>query len=806
VKIALDIQSLQTSSSNRGIGRYVSSMIGAIGQNHPDVELILIANGHSSLLSKQFIRELRIQKHKFDVVFWFPLELNSNDVKRFTDLDSIKKAVFSAFVRNLDADAFVSMSPFEGFSNRAEVIIPEGIASGAIIYDLIPYVNSSRYLDPDPRYKSFYHARLFELSHLDFIFTLSESEDFEVKRLFKPRFEPFCLGAGVDQDLFSPAKTKTKLEQKRVLVVGGADPRKNLPMVLEGFLAFLETNKDYVLQIVGDIPSPIRVALTKSKEMKNHSRFFEFLGRVSDLELAEIYRNAEVLIFASEHEGFGLPIIEAVAAQLDVVCLPTETNIEILGPNYLGFFAPTADSLKNLLEGLLVDKKSLPVDAASILGRFTWSRSAAAFVSGVKKVLTEEIFTTTGFPDAFDEIVSMAAKIVRDNGEILAEPLAHFIDVNFRYGRPQRVFVDVSELSARDAETGIQRVVKKVLQHLPAEAGSLVDVIPVQGRVDSVGYTYSHYGEWSKKLLNRHLVSQPLSVTSGDIFLMLDLQHHVTIRNESYLSEMQNVGVMVVSILYDLLPVKFPGFWPNGQELANLHRSWLHVIANSDLVLSISNSVKSEFDGWLSENSNLRPRTDWFHIGSDFTAVEGKNKITSAYPFASKRGFLMVGTLEPRKGHSQVLDAFEVVWNRGANTYLEIVGKRGWLTEDLTKRIGKLQKLGYPIRWLENASDEALAEAYKRSAGVIAASYGEGFGLPIVEAFFYEKPVFARDIAVFREVAERNAWFFRELDDLVELLERFEATPEVFDFYGPKNFLSWQGSTKMLWSRIIEAR
>ncbi|MDZ7598487.1 MAG: glycosyltransferase [Desulfobacterales bacterium] len=63
--------------------------------------------------------------------------------------------------------------------------------------------------------------------------------------------------------------------------------------------------------------------------------------------------------------------------------------------------------------------------------------------------------------------------------------------------------------------------------------------------------------------------------------------------------------------------------------------------------------------------------------------------------------------------------------------------------------------------WLEGISDEYLERVYEVEAPAsIAASYGEGFGLPLIEAAQHKLPVIVRDIPVFREVAGEHAYYF----------------------------------------------
>ena len=122
----------------------------------------------------------------------------------------------------------------------------------------------------------------------------------------------------------------------------------------------------------------------------------------------------------------------------------------------------------------------------------------------------------------------------------------------------------------------------------------------------------------------------------------------------------------------------------------------------------------------------------------------------------SRPSLLMVGTLEPRKGHTQALDAFELLWADGVEANLVIIGHEGWHVEDLVSRLTRHRFAGKYLFWLSQADDHVLSLAYK-DRRLLAASEGEGFGLPLIEAARYGLPILARDLPVFREVAGKHA-------------------------------------------------
>ena len=118
----------------------------------------------------------------------------------------------------------------------------------------------------------------------------------------------------------------------------------------------------------------------------------------------------------------------------------------------------------------------------------------------------------------------------------------------------------------------------------------------------------------------------------------------------------------------------------------------------------------------------------------------------------------MVGTLEPRKGHSLVLDRFEELWDAGSPARLIIAGRAPW--PPLLARIRAHEELGDRLLYRDDVADRELAALYRGAVATISASAGEGFGLPVVESLSLGTPVIASDIPAHREVGGAHCRFF----------------------------------------------
>jgi len=331
----------------------------------------------------------------------------------------------------------------------------------------------------------------------------------------------------------------------------------------------------------------------------------------------------------------------------------------------------------------------------------------------------------------------------------------------------QQLFVDVSELVQRDSKSGIQRVVKSILSEWLINPPKGLRIEPVYATEEKEGYYYARnftlgFLECPMDVLSDELIEYH----PGDIFLGLDLQPQIVSAQKVFYQQLRNDGVCVQFLVYDLLCILMPQHFVDGASEG--HNRWLEVVAESDGVICISKAVANEVEDWMKECSpeRLRPfNVSWFHLGAD---VES-SITTQGIPDSARKllkavqvdtSFLMVGTIEPRKGHAQILAAFEQLWTDGVDVNLVIVGKQGWMVEELIEKLREHSELGERLFWLEGISDECLEEVYSKSMCLIAASEGEGFGLPLIEAAKHKLPIIARDIPVFQEVAGEHAYYF----------------------------------------------
>ncbi|MEN9536870.1 MAG: hypothetical protein RLZZ178_867 [Verrucomicrobiota bacterium] len=410
---------------------------------------------------------------------------------------------------------------------------------------------------------------------------------------------------------------------------------------------------------------------------------------------------------------------------------------------------------------------------------------------------------------------------------------------------PMRIFVDGTESFWRpENRTGIQRVVREVCRRCAEQAPAGTTALAVQFdgrrwgeaiRADGPAYRLFarcrdlagrgrsfrrlsrakwaaapsqlwHGGAMAWGVLGTLLGSagarlmrtllraaKPVELRAGDVLLVLDYP----VRRFPSVAEAKAKGVRVVSVIYDCVPLSHSQFYPDDEDFAELFR-WS--AANAEGIMTISAYSEQEIRLRLPASG---PWVGHFHLGADFKGVAAGVPRSGLAEAFRRPCFLMVGTLAPHKNHAQALDAMELLWEEGVDASLLIIGKVGWQADVLLGRISTHAELGRRLFVVHDMDDASLAHAYGQAHALIAASYVEGFGLPLVEALGRGLSVIASDIPVFREIAGAAVDFF-PLEDPAALaaeLRRKAAAPR--RRVEGWNWLSWDESTRLLLENAV---
>lgn len=332
------------------------------------------------------------------------------------------------------------------------------------------------------------------------------------------------------------------------------------------------------------------------------------------------------------------------------------------------------------------------------------------------------------------------------------------------HDQENQLLYDVSEIAIRDVHTGIQRVVRSLLLELLKSPPIGYQVKPV--RADETGQIV-YANQFLSRLTSTGVTVEedmPINVSSGDLFLCADLQVYYPFPS---IQSLRFRGVTVIFVVYDILGLKLRDAFPKAFQLG--FSDWFAgVLETADRVLCDSRAVANELYQWLDNHQHSRKHPlaiDWFHLGANLEASKPTIGISETDELllkglASQPTLLMVGTLEPRKGHTEALDALEILWADGTAINLVIIGKEGWRSHELIRRLRRHPQRQRQLYWLDKASDALLVRLYQQSSALLAASYAEGFGLPLIEAAHYGLPIIARDILIFREVAGDFVYYF----------------------------------------------
>ena len=327
--------------------------------------------------------------------------------------------------------------------------------------------------------------------------------------------------------------------------------------------------------------------------------------------------------------------------------------------------------------------------------------------------------------------------------------------------RKPRLYVDVTNVYKKDTGTGIARVTKEIAARI-VKYNQKYDVVCIfnngfEGYFDA---TTNNFVTFSK----------------GDIYFGLDNGMYFIKKYHKLYKTLVQTKIPVYFFLHDFIPVRFPNFCK--ERFIKDYNFFIRRIVNYTSVICNSRATCEDLKKYLNDNPKMKRNKNLFIgyslLGSDFQG--SKNTKQAKEHSSEKITFLMVSTVEPRKKYDQAVRAFDILWKKGIDVSLTIVGRKGWKAQDTFDLIENNAEYCKRLLWYNTGiSDGELAALYEKSSAVIMASVTEGFGLAVAEAAQFQKPLIIRDIPVFREIAGDNAFYFTgfESEDLANKIEEW---------------------------------
>jgi hypothetical protein len=244
-------------------------------------------------------------------------------------------------------------------------------------------------------------------------------------------------------------------------------------------------------------------------------------------------------------------------------------------------------------------------------------------------------------------------------------------------------------------------------------------------------------------------VMPSISLKRGDILFVLADWHGGDPSFIKYLQDMHELGVSLVQMVYDMLPIVTPQYSGHSTEMLKNYSTKIYPIC--DLIFSISEHTKKDITKWLTVNKLYVPPIVVVRLGDDFSRIESKKPSSSAIPDTF---VLCVGTIEARKNHVLLYYAYKLAFQKNLDLPpLVIVGRVGWLAEDICKIMQLDPEVKDKFIFLHSADDNELAWLYENCQFSVYPSFYEGWGLPIAESIAHKKPVVASNTSSMPEIA-----------------------------------------------------
>lgn len=748
------------------------------------------------------------------------------DARTFYYADSIARGIghysryhLQAIVKQCPEWRFICFSEWENIPKVLEFLIDAPNVSFCLVDDYVPdMVDILHICDPmslpqgfDSPFRIFKGSNkitvtFYDLIPLHFYFS-SWSE--QHRNLYLLRLEQFCkstavaltISAFTGSDLIrekgiSPDRVKvimaglnastsgTRPDKLQVtdalnrlgitkpffLHVGALDPHKNFDASAAAFVACRE-QATLQLVVVGEKAGALAGYEAFCREQNITD--IVFTGFISREDLEIVYQEAVALLFMSKFEGFGFPVLEAMAKGCPVITSNVTSIPEVAGDAAIMLAPDDIAGIRNAMLGLLKNPElaeGLRQKGFQQAAQFTWQNTAEKTIAVWDQMLSDS---------------QKSRKVATSAGKVQNRP---------------HVLFDISVLGLsrlyESAKTGVFRVVENLACGLAASPDIKVSFCSTQHLSEHAPATIRACQEYlaeSPEL--KHIPFFPNELPAADIF---HSPFHALPDSTS--------GFRRFLTVCDIISLLHPEMF-QGKAVNSLPRI-LASLRPDDQLLCISHATKQDICHHLTIAperafvTHLAANPDTFYRCNDTSKI---NLIRNKYGIPADTSYLLcLGTLEPRKNVELVIRTFVRLAKAGLcqDLVLVLIGTKGWGFDAVIQEIEGHTSLHNRFILAGFVPDSDLAALYSGAMAFAYMSRYEGFGLPPLEAMQCGIPVITSNTSSLPEVMG-DAGIMLDPDDQDGL---YRSILELYHNESLRRFLSIQSvkqASMFSWDKCV---
>lgn len=453
MRIVIDMQGAQSQSRLRGIGRYTLSFVEALIRNKGEHEVILALSGLLPMTIEPIRAAFDGLLSQENIRVWYAVgpvsECESGSAGRRQAAELIREA----FLASLNPDVLHITSIFEGYVDDAVTSVGRlgtRIPTSIILYDLIPLLNSAKYLLPHPGYSEYYWRKIQYLKNADCLLAISDFTRKEgidnlqvssemvvnISSAAEPCFTPIT----VDENFKDFLRAQFGILHPFILCAGSADERKNLPRLIQAYAKLPSAlRQGHQMVFVGHM-SDDEIAFLKKMafDLGIQASELVIIGYISDEQLVKLYSLCRLYIFPSWHEGFGLPALEAMACGAVVVGANASSLPEVIELGEALFDPFDVDAIFFKLHQGLVDESfraRLLENGAKQLQKFSWDKTAKSAIATWENCQSQNLISVDSKKKrkprlAFVSPLPPERTGIADYSAELIPPLTQFYDID----------------------------------------------------------------------------------------------------------------------------------------------------------------------------------------------------------------------------------------------------------------------------------------------------------------------------------------------------------------------------------------